>query len=135
MTKEAAFGAEFQITISSVLTTIAQVKDIQGPDIEYDTVDVTTHDSTGGWEEHVAAVIRSGQVVLSLVYDTANAQVVSYIANMGTAQAMKIKYGNTAVDEMTFSAIPVGFSQSLPHDGSIEATLTVKPTGVVTFAS
>ncbi len=135
MVKEKAFGASLQITISSVLTSIAQVKSISGPDVEMDTVDVTTHDSTGQWEEHVASIKRSGQITLELEYDTANAQVVFWLANLGTANAMKILFNNAAADEMSFSGLPIGFSPSLEHAGSITATLTCKVTGVITFPS
>lgn len=135
MAKEAALGAAFKTTVGGTPVTVAQVKSISGPDVSVDTIDVTTHDSTSGWEEHVAGVIRSGEITLELVYDTANAQVVDFLSNLGTAQAMSIEFNNTAADTMSFSGLPTGFSQSLPHEGSIDATLTIKPTGVITFPS
>lgn len=135
MAKEAAIGADFELTISSTYVAIGQVKSISGPDVSVDTIDVTTHDSTSQWEEHVAGVIRSGEITLDLVYDTANAQIVSFLSGLRTAQNMRISFNNAASDVMTFSGIPIGFSQSLPHDGSIDATITIKPTGVITFPS
>jgi hypothetical protein len=62
MTKYAAYGTTFGVTGGTV---IAQVKSVSGPGIKLDTVDVTTHDSTGGWEEVVGTILRSGEVKLN----------------------------------------------------------------------
>lgn len=52
---------------------VAGVTGISGPGLSVDTVDVTTHDQATAWEEQVAAIIRSGEVTLDLVYDPADA--------------------------------------------------------------
>lgn len=52
---------------------VAGVTNIGGPGLSVDTVDVTTHDQATAWEEQVAAIIRSGEVTLDIVYDPAAA--------------------------------------------------------------
>lgn len=54
------------------LVETAGVTNISGPGLSVDTVDVTTHDQSTAWEEQVAAIIRSGEVSLDIVYDPAD---------------------------------------------------------------
>ena len=65
MTKYASFGT----VLKRGATPIAQVLDISGPGLSADTEDVTSHDSTGGWEEHVVTVLRTGDVSFDIEYD------------------------------------------------------------------
>src|SRR5688572_25797508 len=65
MTKYSAFGT----LLKRGSTNIAFVADVSGPGLALDTEDVTTHDSPGAWEEHVATILRSGEVTVDLVYD------------------------------------------------------------------
>jgi len=50
---------------------IAGVTNISGPGLGVDTVDVTSHDQVTAWEEQAAAIIRSGEVSLDIIYDPA----------------------------------------------------------------
>src|SRR4030042_6561402 len=65
MTKLAAYGT----LLKRGGVTVAQVSNISGPGLSLDTEDVTTHDSTSGFEEVVGTILRSGEVALDLVYD------------------------------------------------------------------
>ncbi len=47
-------------------TAIAEVKDIDGPDITVDTEEVTHHSSPGGWDEHIATIKRGVTVTFDL---------------------------------------------------------------------
>lgn len=69
MTTGAKSAYKTQIQISDgasppVYTTIAEVKDIQGPSITVDTIDVTSHDSVDGFREFVAGMIDGAEVTL-----------------------------------------------------------------------
>lgn len=134
MAKNAGLGGVFQVTISSVLTTIAQVTDIQGPELEADTYDVTSHDSTSGWEEHVPGVKRTGSVTLDFVFDPAGTTHKWLHNNIGAdASAMKITWPDSAPTSWTFSGIVTGFRLGDPHDGALTGSATVKLTGVPTL--
>lgn len=135
MTKYSAFGT----LLKRAGTTIAQVKKISGPGLSLDTEDVTSHDSTGGWEELVATILRSGEISLDLVYDPATATH-KYAAGgllhdlvSRTAVAYTLVFPDGAATTWSFNAFVTGFEPSAPVDGSLTATATLKITGQPTL--
>ena len=131
MSKNAAFGASLSIEIATVPTIIAQVKDIQGPTIETDTVDVTSHDSPGQWEEHVGTIKRSGTITLECELDPGLGDQVGFFGLLGVITPTILTYNLPVALTQAFSAIPTGWVPSQAHDGSITGSLTLKPTGVL----
>ena len=135
MTKYAATGA----ILERGAVTIANVKNISGPALSLDVDDVTTHDSTGAWEEVVATIQRSGEVTLELVYDPEDATVknagAGIIADLvGRASTAYSLIFPVSVVEFTFNAFVVGFEPSAPVGGALTATVKFKITGQPTLA-
>ena len=136
MSKFAAFGTAFK----RGAVTIAQVMNISGPGLSLDTEDVTTHDSTGGWEEVVGTILRSGEVSLDLVYDPAAATHkyasggLLYDLVQKTAQTYSLVFSDTGSTTWSFSALVTGYEVSAPHDGALTATVKLKITGQPTLA-
>ena len=136
MAKYAAFGTLFK----RGATTIAAVQNIGGPGLAADTEDVTTHDSTAAWEEHVVTILRSGEVALDLQYDPAAAThknaAGGLIADLvsRTAQTFSIVFPDTGNTTWSFSAFVTGFEPSAPHDGALTASVKLKLTGQPTLA-
>ena len=120
-------------------TAYGQVVSISGPSLSLDTVDVTSHDSTSAWEEVVATILRSGEITLEIVYDPANATHkyatggLLYDMVSRTAITLTLIFPDTATTEWTFSAFVTAFEPSAPVDGALTASVTLKPTGVVTI--
>lgn len=135
MTKYSSFGTLFK----RGAVTIAQVSNISGPGLSLDTEDVTSHDSTGGWEEVVATVLRSGEVTLDLVYDPAAAThknaaggiLADLVGRASTT--FSIVFPDSANTTWSFTAFCVGFEPGAPHDGSLTASVTYKITGQPTL--
>ena len=129
MAKYAALG-----TILNVGGVIAQVRNVSGPNMTLDTDDVTTHDSTAAWEEHVGTILRSGEVTFDLVYDPGDASHQSIFDQMvaRTAVACTITYTDTGATVASFNALVTGLSPEAPHDGHLSASCTLKPTGAIT---
>jgi predicted secreted protein len=130
-TKYSAFGTLFKRGAA----TIAQVSNISGPGLSLDTQDVTSHDSTGAWEEVVPTILRSGEVKLDLVYDP-NEATHKYAAGgllsdmvLRTATAYSLVFPSVAPVTWTFNAFVTGFEPSAPHDGALTASATLKITG------
>ena len=135
MAKYAAFGTQFL----RGAVVVAQVKNISGPGLSLDTEDVTSHDSTGGWEEVVGTVLRSGEVTLELVYDPAAAThknaaggiLADLVGRASTTYS--IVFSDTAGSTWSFTAFCVGFEPGMPHDGALTASVTYKITGAPTL--
>ena len=136
MAKYSAFGT----LLKRGGVTIAQVTNIAGPGISLDTQDVTSHDSTSGWEEVVGTILRSGEVKLDLVYDP-NAATHKWAAGgllsdlvLRTATAYTLVFPSTAAVTWAFNAFVTGFEPSAAVDGALTASATLKITGAPTLA-
>lgn len=137
MTKYSAFGTALtKGTYPGV--EVAQVTNISGLSISLDTVDVSEHDGDG-WEEHVATILRSGTVTLDIVYDpndathkNANGGLL-YDMTQRIAGVWNLVFPTTPTKHFAFTAYVTGFTPSAPVDGALTASVTLKPTGLVTL--
>lgn len=135
MGKYAAYGTKFK----RGAVEIAAVTNISGPGLSLDTEDVTSHDSTEAWEEVVATILRSGEVTLDLIYDPAAATHKNasggllYDMTTRASTTYSITFPDTAASVWSFTAFVVGFEPSMPHDGSLTASVTLKITGKPTL--
>lgn len=139
MAKYAAFGTTLKRGGTGG-TAVAQIESISGPGLELDTEDVTTHDSTGGWEEVVGTILRSGEVSLDIVYDpnaaTHKNAAGGLLADLvsRTSQTWAITFPSSPAVSWTFTAFVTGFEPDAPHDGKLAASVTLKLTGQPTLA-
>ena len=140
MAKYAAFGTTIYKGTSGAGVAIAQVQNISGPGLSLDTEDVTNHSSTGGWEEVVGTILRSGEVSLDLIYDPDDATQkyaaggLLYDLVQKTANTYTIVFPDSGSTEWVFSALVTGFEPGMPHDGALTATAKMKITGHPTLA-
>lgn len=124
-------------TAGVVAASVAAISSISGPSLKVDTVDVTTHDSTSAWEEVVATIVRSGEVKLDIVYDPAGAT--HEASSTGLVYRLKNKILSfvdiafVATYNWVFDCYVTGFEPSAPVDGALTASITLKPTGVMTI--
>jgi len=135
MAKYDAFG----IALKKGGTEYAQVKSISGPGLSLDTEDVTSHDSTGGWEEVVGTILRSGELSLDIVYDPAHAAHkyaaggLIYDLVQKTEIELTMEFPDDATTTWTFSGLWVGFEPNAPVDGALTATAKFKLSGQPTL--
>lgn len=59
-------GFLLQVDVSGTYTTIAEVKDINGPEASVDVVDVTNQDSPDNFEEIIPTLKRGGSVTFDV---------------------------------------------------------------------
>lgn len=136
MAKYAAFGC----ALKRGATAIANVTNISGPSLSLDTEDVTSHDSTGGWEEVVGTILRSGDVTLDIIYDPDNAThknaAAGLIADLvsRTATTYNLYFSDATPATWAFSAFVTGFNPSAPVGGALTASVSFKITGAPTLA-
>lgn len=113
---------------------IAYVSNISGPSLALDTEDVTTHDSTDGWEESIGTILRSGEVTLDIVYDpAANTHKNSAGGALYRLAQKQYTWFNLTfftTYNWSFSGYITGFEPSAPHDGALTASLKLKITGL-----
>ena len=125
-----AFGTQ----LKRGATAVANISSLSGGGITLDTEDVTSHDSTSGFDEKVATILRSSQIKAEINYDPDNATHKALITDM---------LAKTKVTDFTIvlpggqiwayaGAYVTGFEPSEPVAGKMTASVTITPTGVVT---
>ena len=130
MTGDAAFGTQFK----KGATVLARVTNISGGGVSLDVEDVTAHDSTDGFEEVVATILRSPEIRLEINYDPSNAthkQLLTDMIAKTPVTTYTIVFPGTEIWAYA-GAYVTGFEPSEPVAGKISAVVTIKPTGVVT---
>ena len=110
----------------------AAVTNIGGPGLSLDTEDVTTHDSTGAWEEVVATILRSGEVSMDIIYDPAD-DTHDATDTGGLAYRLKNKVLSYfdllfmgGANNWIFFGYVTGFEPTAPVGGALTATVKVK---------
>ena len=135
MSKYDAFGT----LLKKGGTAYANVSNISGPGLSLDMVDVTSHDSTGAWEEMVGTILRSGEITMNLVYDPAHATHkyaaggLIYDLVQRTAIALTLVFPDTANTTWSFNAFVTKFEPTAPVAGALTATVSLKITGAPTL--
>jgi len=130
MAGNAAFGTQFK----KGTTVLARVTNITGGGLTLDVDDVTAHDSTSAFEEVVATILRSSEIKLDINYDPSNATHKQLLTDM-IARTKVTTYTIVFPSGEVWSyagAYVIGFDPSEPVAGKVAATVTIKPTGVVT---
>lgn len=145
--KKSAYGALLQGDAlagdaAGTYRDVAFITALKGPGLALDTADVTSHDSTGAWEELVATVLRTGEMTVDIVYDPA-AVSIKYVNGLLLKMASKtlegfkvIFYDDTVLADRTtwaFNAFITSFEPDAPHDGALTASMKLKLSGAPTI--
>ena len=137
-----AFGTLFKrgdgATPTEAFTTIANVTNIGGPDRSRETIDVTAHDSPGGWMEFLGGLKDGGEVSLDINYDPAE---VSHDLDDDFDDADPRNYQIVILpgtdDEYTWSisGIMTALGDEFPYDDKMARSMTIKVSGKPTLAA
>ena len=124
--------------------TISQVKDITGPSISRDTIEVTHRDISNNYKVFWGGYADGGELGFDLVWDpkedthidTAGTGLLADFEDQDncTLPAWQLETdvcGGTAT--WTFDGRPTGFEQESPENGVLGASLTVKISGKPTL--
>ena len=122
---------------SETFTTIGEIKNIKGPGIKADAIDVTSQDSTT--KEFISSALpENGEVSFEMNFIGKNAQQQQLRADVaaGTARNFKLIFNDHASTKTTatFAAIVTAFDQDAPAGAAYNASATLKPTGAVTWS-
>lgn len=124
---------------SETFTTIAEVRDISGPNLSMGTADVTSHSSTGGWDEGIGTILSGGEVTFGLNFLPANATQ-SYSAGLikdftnRTLRNFQMVFTNSGSTTWTFAALVTRFQPTAPVTGHLTANVTLRISGQPTLA-
>ena len=111
-------------------TTVAEVTSISAPNLSADTLDVTTHGSTGRYREFIQGLRDGGEITIEGMYTTASSNtIVTQLNTTATATATIDLPTTPSTTRFTATVICTAFSSEAPVDGAISYSATFKVTG------
>jgi len=111
-------------------TTISEVTSISAPNLTADTIDVTTHGSTGRYREFIQGLRDGGEITIEGFYTTASANTITTQLNTTATATATIDLPTTpSTTRFTATVICTAFSSEAPVDGAISYSATFKVTG------
>lgn len=135
----AAYGTLLKLgdaaTPTETFTTVAEITDVELPEIKLDSEDATSHDSNG-WEEVIATILSGGEPSFKANWLPTHATqnettgVLAVIMNR-QKRNWKIVLPNS-VKTFSFAAIVSNFKPGAPLKGKLTAEFKLKISGPVT---
>jgi len=120
-------------------TTIAEVTDISGPSLSADTIDVTNHNSAGGYREFIQGLKDAGEVTFTInfiptesTHNAATGLLKDY--EDGTLRNFQLVFPDAGNTTWSFAAVVTGFEPAEPIDDKLAADVTLKISGQPTLA-
>jgi hypothetical protein len=121
-----------------VFATIAELLDIEGPSLELDTEEVTSHASTDGWAEYIGTILDAGEVTFDVNYVPTNA---THNASTGlikdmvnrTKRNFQIVFSDSGNTTWAFTALVTKMGPAAPVRGALRGSVTLRITGKPTL--
>lgn len=123
---------------SGTFTTVAEVKDITGPSVSVDIVDVTNQDSPGGYEEIIPTIRRAGEVDFDVNFNPTNGTHdgttgLIFLANNKVKRGWRLQLQDSGNHYWAFDAYVIGFQTKAPVAGVLTGTTKLRITGQPTL--
>jgi len=117
----------------TALTDVAQISSLSGPNLQAETIDVTTHDSPSAIREFVSGLIDPGEFTLGLVFDPNVATHLALYTDLvarTTTMSFALHFPTLLAMSWGFEGQVTGFGpiESQP-DGAVTSTVTIKLSG------
>lgn len=141
MTEYAGYRTTLEVLLGAVWTDVAQVRDLSGPAAVADQIEVSHRDDR--WRRYVAGMRDGGEVSFDVVFDPDHAShdptltdsMWGYLEE-GTRSQFRLTFpgASTATTTATFYAFLSNFEITSPLEDGLNAALTLKISGEVTWA-
>ncbi len=115
---------------------IGQIQDVSGPDLSTDTDEYTNHDSSGGVEEFIPTIKRTGEITMPVVFNGADAshdEATGLIKHWEDKVLDDYELEYPDGSKWQFNAYVTGLSMGAPVDGHLMADVTFRPSGAPVF--
>jgi predicted secreted protein len=137
-----AFGSLLKIGDGATpenFTTIAEVADLGGPALKLDAIEVTHHESPGGWRENIGGLLTAGEVTFTLnfipteaTHDASTGLIADMVAR--TKRNFQLVFPDVGSTTWSFAALVTGFEPKEPIDEKLSADVTLTVTGQPTLS-
>lgn len=122
---------------TEAFATIAEVRDISGPGLSLNAIDVTAH-TPEGWHEFIGGLLDGGEVTFDINWvpsDATHDVTTGLVANMlaRSVDNYQLVLPDAANTTWRFAALVTGFEPSEPVDDALTASVTLRITGQPTL--
>ena len=127
-------GAKFHLHNGTALTQLAEVLSLTPPSPTRDTIDTTTHDSSGDYREFISSLIDAGEATVLIHYVPGSAGddlLLDALADGDLrAFAMDVNSATATQERISGSALVTSYERAdVVIDDKMTATLTLKVSG------
>ena len=142
MPGKAAFGCVVNFGTATGTTTsgtLTNVTNISGLDGDTETIDVTSHDSSGSYREKVASFIDAGQVSLDVNFNPneathrATTGGILYLRDQRTIVPWKVTFPGSPTHSVMFQAFVKNAGFEAPFDDKLSMSVVLETTGGATW--
>jgi hypothetical protein len=119
---------------SEVFTTIGEVKDISGPAVTVDIVEVTNMDSPSYFKEYIPTLKDGGEVTFDVNWTGSSVTQNQLVTDYGNRTRRNFQLVTTHASPKTiaFSAYITNLTHALPVADVLKRSVTLRITGAVT---
>jgi len=137
MAKQGGFGVELKITISTTLTVIANLLDVDFPKFKKFLAESTSHSSTDGFYEAIDTGKRRGEPFRAVLgWDDAETTHAAILTAFAATAAVAMSIEDPAGQEViTFSAHIEEISRLGKQEDMFKAEVMFHPTGKLTITT
>lgn len=132
MSAQGGFGVQLKIGANTVVSVI----DVTWPTLRNVMVDVTAHDSTNGWREHIKTGLReTTEFTATIAWDDSESTHQSLITNFDASGSQTYSLINPdATETIAFSAHVTAMSRVSAKDGYYQMDVSFMITGEPTLS-
>lgn len=135
MAKTGGYGIKVKITITATLTVIANLEDVDLPEMERLVAEATSHDSTGGYREYVSTGKRQvNSFTATLFWDRAQTTHAAIQTAFDSNVAVNMSVEDSAGKEtIAFAAFITKIGRMGTQEDAYKAEVEIVVTGVPTI--
>lgn len=131
MAGQGGFGVQLKIMVGTVLTAVANMIDVDYPELEKILSESTGHDSTAGYAEYIATgKYKANEFTCTLTWDSADATHAAIVTAFDAAAAVSMSIEDPdSVEVISGSAHIRVVTRISRQEEHFQAEVAIQPTG------
>ncbi len=114
---------------------LAEVKNISGPGMTREVIDVTSLDSTGGYREKIASIRDAGQLTFTMHFTRTNYDLMKADFENDELQNYQVQLPDAEQTTMAFTGLVTSLPTNIVVDDAVTIDITIEISGSVTVDS
>lgn len=120
---------------TAVWDDIAEINSIEGPNEDRDTIDVTSLDTEGGYDEYITGFMEGGTLVLNMNFNRSGYEVMKQDFEIDLVRDYRIVLPDDEDTTLEFEGLVTEIPITMEADNQLTADVTIQVTGEVAIAS